>query len=55
VNRIVGKTKKEMQCKHKELNSPLPACVTTSAGGDRGTRQLCGEQDRSLGYPSHPA
>lgn len=47
-NRIVGKTNKEIQCKHKELNSTLPAYAITFIGGERGTTHLCGEQDRSL-------
>lgn len=47
-NRIVGKTKKEIQCKRKELNSTLSACAMTLTGGERGTTHLCAEQDRSL-------
>ena len=47
-NRIVGKTNKEIQCKHKELNSTLPAYAIKFIGAERGATQWCREQDRSL-------
>lgn len=39
-NRILGKTKKEIQCKHKELNSTLTAYAVT--GRERGAIHLHG-------------